>query len=69
MFFLGKLEYLIFDIINFGIKLLDGLIPPPIEIPADKRTPIIAMNDAIRIDHGKDLKNKLIPKYFGLNII
>jgi hypothetical protein len=29
-FFLGKLKYLIFYIIDFGIKVLDGLVPPPI---------------------------------------
>jgi hypothetical protein len=35
-FFLGKFKYLIFDVVNFRIKLLDGFIPASVEVSANK---------------------------------
>lgn len=57
---LKSIDNLIFDEIYLRIVLFGRVLPSSIQITANKWTSIIPMYHTIRIDHGKDLKWKIV---------
>lgn len=68
-FLFGKFKYLIFYVVNFRIKLLNGFIPASVEVSTNERTTVIPMDDAVRVYHRKDLEDKLIAENSGFELI
>jgi hypothetical protein len=67
--FFGDIEDVVADIVNFREEFLGAFLPPPIEVPPTKRAAIVAVNNAIWVDHGEDLKDKVIPEQSGLGFL
>jgi hypothetical protein len=65
LFLLMRVHDLILDEVNLGIKLLGRIFPSSIEVSADERASIIAMDDSIRIYHGKQLKDKRVSQGYS----
>lgn len=60
LFLLMSVYNLILDEVNFGVKLLRRVFPSSIEVSADEGASIVAMDDSIRIDHRKKLKDERV---------
>jgi hypothetical protein len=60
--FLKSIDNLIFDKIYLRIVLFRWIFPSSVKIPSNQGTSIITMDDSIRIDHRKYLKDEVIPQ-------
>ena len=49
-----------FHVVNGWLNLFRGLYPAPIQIESSQIAPRIAVNNAINIQHGDDLKDEII---------
>ena len=59
----------IFDKMNFRMTRLVSMFPFPIKIITSSRKPIIPIDYSIRIYHGHDFEQKLIPQVDGHLIV
>ncbi len=50
-----------FCFVDRGVELLFWLLPPTIQITPRQRTPVIPINNPIRIQHRDYFKYKIIP--------
>ena len=60
--FLTYFYDLIFDIVNFRVKLFDGFVPPSIEISSDQGTAIVSVDYSIRVYHRKYFEYESVSK-------
>lgn len=52
-------------VVNGGMELLVGIDPLAIQIYQTEIAPVVADNDAVRIQHRHYLEDEVLPQYFG----
>lgn len=55
--------------INSRLQLLRWELPAAVQVAACERAPVVAVDNAIWVEHGYDLEDKVAPKKFGLLVI
>ena len=58
LFFLMSVLYLILDEVDLRVQLFAGVLPSPVEVSSDEWAAVVAVNDAIGVDHGEDLEDE-----------
>ena len=66
---LGELVTKLFCSKNGWMKNLAGSFPSSIKVTTGQRTPIVSINDTIRIKHRNDFEDKILPQIFSFNRI
>lgn len=51
------------ELIDLWRELFVGAMPDPVEIDPSQVSPIVSMDDTIRVQHGDESKDKLFPEF------
>jgi hypothetical protein len=61
--------YELLRVINGGMQDLTWIDPPSVEVDSKKGGSIISIDNAIRVKHGYDLENVVLPQDFCLPMV
>jgi hypothetical protein len=66
--FFGTLEHF-FDSKNLRKLFFITVVPYPVQIIANETASIVPVNDTIRIEHGDQLEDKILPSFLHLGTV
>ena len=59
----------LFGVVDGGVQDFGRRFPATVQIAPSERTPIVTVDDAVRIEHGNDLEDEILSKQLGLVVV
>ena len=59
----------LFGVIDGRMQKLTWIRPSPVEICSDVVTPVMSIDNSIRVQHGNNLKDERFSQLFGLFVV
>ena len=63
LLFVLAFYYGLFDVVDFTMTVFVRKSPLPVEIISRQRSPVVAIDDPVRVEHGEYLDDELVPHF------